>query len=232
PEPFVFEPIGTIVGGGRDDGESRAREFAAWAAGTGSTALLIADETGDKIIRSFRPLVNESFRFDSTSSGGQSVRFIAFEKSPELPGQAIEVDTSRGIFIAKTRPDTRETGMPRRTPASPEEAAAFFREMESVAQSQLDAGSERAVRPQKPAGRARYTQQPQTPQSAIEEDPYRRAVPAQRTTRPAEAPQPAPPAASAAVLADILGDLPLGQNAPPTAQGSRPGVAPPPNSAP
>src|SRR5215831_1336929 len=92
PERIVFEPIGKIVGGGRDDGESRAREFAAWAAGTGSTAVLIADDTSDKIVRSFRALVNESFRFDSTGAGGQSVRFIAFEKSPELPGQAIEVD--------------------------------------------------------------------------------------------------------------------------------------------
>jgi CheY-like chemotaxis protein/KaiC/GvpD/RAD55 family RecA-like ATPase len=206
PERIVFEPITRIVGGGRDDGESRAREFAAWAAGTGSTAVLIADDTSDKIIRSFRHLVSESFRFDSSSASGQPVRFIAFEKSPELPGQAIEVDASRGIFVGRARPEKPEGGAPRRTPASPEEAAAFFREMEGLTRSELDARDEAPAPPRKSPGRAQQSRTSEETRSILEDEAFGRRLSGDRKAAPTGV-RPAAPTTNSDMVSDILGDL-------------------------
>jgi CheY-like chemotaxis protein/KaiC/GvpD/RAD55 family RecA-like ATPase len=206
PERIVFEPITRIVGGGRDDGESRAREFAAWAAGTGSTAVLIADDTSDKIIRSFRHLVSESFRFDSSSASGQPVRFIAFEKSPELPGQAIEVDTARGIFVGKARPEKPEGSAPRRTPASPEEAAAFFREMEGLTRSELDSRDEPPAPPRKSPGRAQQARTSEETRSILEDESFGRHLSGDRKAG-ATGVRPAPHTTNSDIVSDILGDL-------------------------
>lgn len=98
PERLIFDPVASVLAGSEGSLEERAREFADWAGSFGATVVLI-DDSHREIIDSFRPLVAESFRLDTKEIGGSSSHFIAFEKSPSIPDQAIEVDPSRGVFL-------------------------------------------------------------------------------------------------------------------------------------
>ncbi|HVG19172.1 MAG TPA: response regulator, partial [Blastocatellia bacterium] len=79
--------------------EPRVREFAEWARSFGATVVLIANGDKEEVVESFRPLVAESFRFEKNEKVERATRFMAFEKSPTIPDQAIEVDPSRGVFL-------------------------------------------------------------------------------------------------------------------------------------
>lgn len=99
PERLIFDPVASVLAGAEGTLETRAREFAEWARSFGATVVLIANEANHGIIKSFEPLVAESFRFDVRDVGDRAARFIAFEKSSAIPDQAIEVDPSRGVFL-------------------------------------------------------------------------------------------------------------------------------------
>ncbi|HKF56074.1 MAG TPA: response regulator, partial [Blastocatellia bacterium] len=99
PERVVFEPIGRLVIGEQGSTESRSREFAAWAGEIGSTSVLIANGRSEDLITGLLPLVTESFRFELKQEAGSTIRYLFFEKSPDMPGQAIEADPSKGIFL-------------------------------------------------------------------------------------------------------------------------------------
>jgi CheY-like chemotaxis protein/KaiC/GvpD/RAD55 family RecA-like ATPase len=99
PERVVFEPIGRLVTGDQGSTETRSREFAAWAGEIGSTSVLIANGRSEDLITELLPLVTESFRFELKQEAGSTIRYLFFEKSPDMPGQAIEADPSKGIFL-------------------------------------------------------------------------------------------------------------------------------------
>jgi hypothetical protein len=65
----------------------------------GATVALIANGDNEEVIRNFQALVCESFRFEVKELEERATRFLAFEKSPGIPDQPIEVDPSRGVFL-------------------------------------------------------------------------------------------------------------------------------------
>ena len=99
PERLIFDPVASVLEGAAGNLESRAHQFADWARSFGATVVLIANESNHEIIKSFEPLVAESFRFDVRDVGDRADRFIAFEKSSAISDQAIDVDPSRGVFL-------------------------------------------------------------------------------------------------------------------------------------
>src|SRR5215831_19474289 len=99
PERVVFEPIGRLVIGEQGSTGSRSREFAAWANSIGSTSLLIANGRSDELVADLLPLVRESFRFELKQEGDVAIRYLFFDKTPDMPGHAIEADPSKGIFL-------------------------------------------------------------------------------------------------------------------------------------
>jgi CheY-like chemotaxis protein/KaiC/GvpD/RAD55 family RecA-like ATPase len=107
PERVVFEPIGRLVTGEQGSTETRSREFAAWAREIGSTSVLIASGRSEDLITDLLPLVTESFRFELRQEAGSTIRYLFFEKSPDMPGQAIEADPSKGIFLVDRPLDAR-----------------------------------------------------------------------------------------------------------------------------
>ena len=98
-ERLVFDPVTNLVLGEEGNLESRVREFASWATSFGATVVLVANAENEEVIEEFRPLVQESFRFEVHGEGEQATRLMAFEKSSAIPDQAIEVDSSRGLFL-------------------------------------------------------------------------------------------------------------------------------------
>lgn len=99
PLRLVFDPVASVLAGAEGNLDTRAREFADWASSFGATVVLIATESNQEIIRSFKPLVAESFHFSVRNVGERAAGFITFEKSPAIPDQRIEVDPSRGVFL-------------------------------------------------------------------------------------------------------------------------------------
>ncbi len=99
PERLIFDPVTSVLAGAEGNLETAAREFAEWARSFGATVVLIANDSDHEIIRCFKPLVAESFRFDVRENDGRAARFMAFEKSAAIADQAIEVDPSRGVFL-------------------------------------------------------------------------------------------------------------------------------------
>ncbi len=98
-ERLVFDPVTNLVLGEEGNLESRVREFASWATSFGATVVLVAGAESEEVIEEFRPLVQESFRFEVQEEGERATRFLAFEKSSAIPDQTIEVDPSRGVFL-------------------------------------------------------------------------------------------------------------------------------------
>lgn len=103
-ERLVFDPVTNLVLGEEGNLESRVREFALWATSFGATVVLVAGAENEEVIEEFRPLVQESFRFEVHEDGERATRFLAFEKSSAIPDQAIEVDPSRGVFLLGRSP--------------------------------------------------------------------------------------------------------------------------------
>jgi DNA-binding response OmpR family regulator/KaiC/GvpD/RAD55 family RecA-like ATPase len=98
-ERLVFDPVTNLVLGEEGNLESRVREFASWATSFGATVVLVAGAESEEVIEDFRPLVQESFRFEVHEEGERAARLLAFEKSSVIPDQVIEVDPSRGVFL-------------------------------------------------------------------------------------------------------------------------------------
>lgn len=101
PHRIVFDPVDQMLAGKESDPLSRAGEFVDWAAQFGATALLIARNRGTESVEIFRPLVEESFRFEIKEQAEETVRLITLEKDESLPSQKIEVDPWRGIFLVE-----------------------------------------------------------------------------------------------------------------------------------
>lgn len=101
PRRLVFDPVTSYVAGVQPGLEDRVAEFAHWTRSLGATVLLIANDANAEVTRLFKPHVLESFRFDLREEANRATRFIAFEKSLTLPAQPIQVDPSRGIFLAE-----------------------------------------------------------------------------------------------------------------------------------
>lgn len=100
PTRVVFDTITDLVFSEHGNVGSRIQEFAEWAELLGSTSLLIANGDNQAVIESFWPLIKESFRFERKKEGARTVRFLAFEKSGQVPPQPIDVDPERGIFLS------------------------------------------------------------------------------------------------------------------------------------
>ena len=137
PERLVFDPVASVLAGAEGNPETRAREFAEWARSFGATVVLVANESNHEIIKTFEPLVAESFRFDVREVGDRADRFIAFEKSSSILDQAIEVDPSRGVFLLGRAYATGGAGRRQATPPPPSIA-----ELESI-REELRAVSDR-----------------------------------------------------------------------------------------
>lgn len=99
PQRLIFDPVTNLVVGESGNLEPRVREFAEWARSFGATVVLIASGDKEEVVESFTTLVAESFRFEVKENGDRATRFMAFEKSPSIPDQGIEVDPSRGVFL-------------------------------------------------------------------------------------------------------------------------------------
>ena len=99
PQRLIFDPVTNLVVGDEGNLESRVQEFAAWARSFGATVALIANGYNEEVIRHFRPLVCQSFRFEVKEIDDRATRFLAFEKAPAIADQPIEVDPSRGLFL-------------------------------------------------------------------------------------------------------------------------------------
>jgi len=139
PERLVFDPVASVLAGAEGNLETRAREFAEWARSFGATVVLIANESNHEIIKTFEPLVAESFRFDVREVGERADhRFIAFEKSSAIPDQAIEVDPARGVFLLGRAYAPEGAGKRQPTPPPPPSIA----ELESI-REELRAVSDR-----------------------------------------------------------------------------------------
>ncbi|HJQ69779.1 MAG TPA: response regulator [Blastocatellia bacterium] len=106
-ERLVFDPVTNLVLGEEGNLQSRVREFASWATSFGATVVLIANADSEEVIEEFRPLVEESFRFEVRGEGEQAAHLLAFEKSSSIPDQMIEVDPARGVFLLG-RPQANE----------------------------------------------------------------------------------------------------------------------------
>lgn len=144
PKRLIFDPIASVLAGSEGSFDGRAREFADWARSFGATVVLIDNDANQEIIESFKPLVAESFRLDVreavredvreavTGTGDRASHFIAFEKSPAIPDQAIEVDPSRGVFLLGRayEPLTVAAGAPQ--PPSIAELESIREELRSV----------------------------------------------------------------------------------------------------
>jgi KaiC/GvpD/RAD55 family RecA-like ATPase len=104
PERIVFDPVNGLLAGNRqEDIASRAKELAVWLRSFGATVVLVANGENCDVIDSLIPAVKESFRFGVKENSDRVVRFIAFEKSPQLADQAVRVDPSRGISLLQVQ---------------------------------------------------------------------------------------------------------------------------------
>lgn len=132
PERLIFDPVANVLAGSEGSFDSRAREFADWARSFGGTVVLIDNGANQEIIESFKPLVAESFRLDMRGAGDPASGLIAFENSPAIPDQAIEVDPSRGVFLLGRayEPLTADAGAPQ--PPSIAELESIREELRSV----------------------------------------------------------------------------------------------------
>jgi len=127
PVRLIIDPVASVLSGAAGTLETRAREFAEWARSFGATVVLIANESNPEIIKCFGPLVAESFKFDVREIGDRAARFIRFEKSPQIPDQAIEVDPSRGVFLLGRAYPSEQAGPHQAAPQPPSIA-----ELESI----------------------------------------------------------------------------------------------------
>lgn len=132
PERLIFDPVANVLAGSEGSFDARAREFADWARSFGGTVVLIDNGANQEIIESFKPLVAESFRLDMRGAGDRASGLIAFENSPAIPNQAIEVDPSRGVFLLGRayEPLTADAGAPQ--PPSIAELESIREELRSV----------------------------------------------------------------------------------------------------
>jgi CheY-like chemotaxis protein/KaiC/GvpD/RAD55 family RecA-like ATPase len=145
PERLIFDPIASVLAGSEGNFDTRAREFAEWARSFAATVVLIANESNHEIIKSFEPLVAESFRFDVRDLGDRAARFIAFEKSSVIPDQAIEVDPSRGLFLLGRAYSTELPGSHQAAPQPPSIA-----ELESIREELRAARAETRAKEREP----------------------------------------------------------------------------------
>ncbi|HWP45348.1 MAG TPA: response regulator [Blastocatellia bacterium] len=119
PRRLVLDPVTSLVVGEHGDINPRVEEFANWALSFGATVILVANGDNQEVIKSFKPLVEESFRFEVVEAAERASRLMAFEKSDQISPQAIEVDPSRGVFLLG-RPQKQEAERPLRSFKMPE----------------------------------------------------------------------------------------------------------------
>lgn len=96
---LVFDPLTTWLAGEENELKTRARAFTAWVRSLDAAVVLIANENDIEIVEDLMPLVKESFRFGVKEDRGRVIRNLIFEKSPNVPDQAIRVDPCRGIYL-------------------------------------------------------------------------------------------------------------------------------------
>jgi len=102
PERIVFDPVNDLLAGrNAEDIIARTTELSAWLRSFGATVLLVANGDSPEVIESLIPAVRESFRFGVKENRDRVVRFITFEKSPQIAEEAVRVDPSRGISLLK-----------------------------------------------------------------------------------------------------------------------------------
>ncbi|MEW6210771.1 MAG: response regulator [Acidobacteriota bacterium] len=157
PQRIIFDPVSDLVTGHHSDLYSRARDFADWALSFGATVVMVASDESPEVIHEFKPMVEESFRFEVKETPSRAIRVFAFEKSADILPQAIEVDPSRGVFLIE-RPVTHNRAMDAAPPHAqepidssdkiglPPESATEEREAPPIIESR-DQASEETVSP-------------------------------------------------------------------------------------
>ncbi len=116
PQRIIFDPVSELVVGHHGDLYSRAKDFSDWALSFGATVVMVASDENPEVIHEFKPMVEESFRFEVKETPSRAIRVFAFEKTADLLPQAIEVDPSRGVFLIE-RPAAHNRAMDASTPA-------------------------------------------------------------------------------------------------------------------
>jgi DNA-binding response OmpR family regulator/KaiC/GvpD/RAD55 family RecA-like ATPase len=99
PRRFVFDSLSSLIAPANHHLQSRAREFAEWAASFAATVLLVDSDKHSPVIKEFIPLIKEAFRLEFNQPQAKTRGSLIFEKSPNIPGQAVELDASRGLFL-------------------------------------------------------------------------------------------------------------------------------------
>lgn len=97
PHRIVFDPIDTLLACDPDDIGERVSQFVVWIRSFGATVVLVANGENQDVILNLTPIVKESFRFEVRESVDRVIRYVSFEKSPEIEDQSVRVDPSRGI---------------------------------------------------------------------------------------------------------------------------------------
>jgi KaiC/GvpD/RAD55 family RecA-like ATPase len=93
PSRLAFDPISGLISAGRE--EEQARQFASWAQQLNSITVISLEAGQQNLASIFKPLVEESFRFELRGNH----RILSLENSPETPPQIIEVVPHHGIFL-------------------------------------------------------------------------------------------------------------------------------------
>lgn len=166
PRRLVFDPFANLVVG-EGHIESRVGEFTAWARSFGATVIFIANgesETAEAV----KAHTAEVFRFEVKENDDRATRFLAFEKSPAIPDQPIEVDPSRGVFLlerakepehffsmfqasppaseaATTPPEAHDEPLLTSTAAAPEPIAKPLAEMPSLSEAALELTEDKPI---------------------------------------------------------------------------------------
>ncbi|HXG65091.1 MAG TPA: response regulator [Blastocatellia bacterium] len=95
PRRLVFDTVTQLMTGEEGTLQQRVSEFADWVRSFGATVVLVADETHKEVVQHFRPLVDNSFRFEPIENRESTVQRLIFEKSPDLADQAVNLVPSR-----------------------------------------------------------------------------------------------------------------------------------------
>ncbi|HEU4387979.1 MAG TPA: response regulator [Blastocatellia bacterium] len=103
PQRVVFDPITDLVVSEHGNVEPRIKEFSEWASTLGATSLLITNGNNADLVRSFLPVVRDSFRFDLKEEANRAHTYLTLEKRPNLSPQLVDVDPARGIFLERGR---------------------------------------------------------------------------------------------------------------------------------
>ena len=99
PRRILFDPIQPLITSKTTHADTRVQDFVLWATSFKATVLMVANSENPQSLYDLLALVRESFRFDVRDNGDALTRYFAFEKTPAILEQAIEIDPHSGVFL-------------------------------------------------------------------------------------------------------------------------------------